>query len=178
MFLPVESHRKRSLAGYSPTVHGVARVRWDLVTKPPTSLVLIAAHLLTLAHFSVLKSPSIWSLQAGFLPVWSQPFPSLGHCRLLHTHRRSLPAVHSDISFPRQAWLVSSTEHRRAPLIPGFSVSPTSGSDQKSDQFPRILFFLQIPLELCPQILVVVPLTGSPPHRLPWTTGSRFNADH
>ena len=33
VFLPVESHGQRSLAGY--TVHGVARVGRDLETKPP-----------------------------------------------------------------------------------------------------------------------------------------------
>ena len=33
VFLPGESHGQRSLAGY--TVHGVARVRHDLTTKPP-----------------------------------------------------------------------------------------------------------------------------------------------
>ena len=33
VFLPGKSHGLRSLAGY--TVHGVARVRHDLATKPP-----------------------------------------------------------------------------------------------------------------------------------------------
>ena len=36
VFLPGESHGQRSLAG--ATIHGIARVRYDLATKPPLDL--------------------------------------------------------------------------------------------------------------------------------------------
>ena len=39
---------------------------------------------------------------------------------------------------------------------------PSSGSDQKSGHLPHILCFLQIPLEVCPQVLGVLPLTENP----------------
>ena len=39
VFLPGKSHGLRSLAGY--TVHGVARVRHDLATKPPPQFLKI-----------------------------------------------------------------------------------------------------------------------------------------